>query len=141
MGNSITPPGGPPPGVASGYTCGYGNRSPRVAARSLKVDNGPVAWPSAGPRRVSSGAIKRAGVPVPAPPRRAVDRAIDRGENYCLKIRSTDEMLMKTLPAGPTNCVIRGRQRHGIPRGKKTGEKTVARRSSGAGSHRKLMNE
>ncbi|KYM83941.1 hypothetical protein ALC53_05648 [Atta colombica] len=47
-GTSITPLGDPPPGVASSYTCGYGNRSPRVAARSLKVDNGPVAWPTTG---------------------------------------------------------------------------------------------
>jgi len=38
-GNSITPPGGLPLDVADDYTCGYSNRSLRVVARSLKVDN------------------------------------------------------------------------------------------------------
>jgi len=40
-----------------------------------------------------------------ATPRRAEDRAIDRGENYYLKIWSAiPEMLMKTLPADSALC-------------------------------------
>lgn len=66
--------------------------------------------PWRGPRQAPSSTIKRADVPV-STPRRAEDRAIDRGENYCLKIRSAiPEMLMKTLPAGSALCHPFGRQ-------------------------------
>lgn len=80
--------------------------------------------PWRGPRRVSSGTIKRADVPVSTPPRLAMDWAIDRGENYCPKIRST-EMLMKTLAARAPNCVIRMRpaMRLGILQGKNMSER------------------
>lgn len=93
----ITPPGGLRLGIANGYTCGYGNRSLRVAARSLKVDNGP--WRDR--RRGPFGPDQKGR----CPRFDAARRAIDRGENYCLKIRFTGifpftaEMMMKTLTA------------------------------------------
>lgn len=81
--------------------CGYGNRSLRVAARSLKVDNGPWRDRRQGP----SGPIKRTDVPVSTPRARPSTAAKIIALKYGSPSR-TAEMMMKTLTASP-RCVTR----------------------------------
>lgn len=93
--------------IANGYMCGYGNRSLRVAARSLKVDNGP--WRDR--RRGPSGPIKRTDVPVSTPRARPSTAAKIIALKYGSPSR-TAEMMMKTLTTSP-RCHPCGRNNPG----------------------------